>query len=238
MSETAPFTREMALRLALAARELQDVDTPSFIRIVSERLGLPLTAEKLNSITVADLKLWLQGEDGAEAKADMESIKSAVRFLWGEGIDDGLPKPVPYADGDLPMSLRIAVASTKGEIVDGHFGSCPRFLIYQVSTTDHRLVDVRATAEADTAEDKNVARAALIGDCQLVYVQSIGGPAAAKVVRANVHPVKWPAAGPIDGLVAKLQDAMQSPPPWLARIMGVEPASLVRFAAEFEELDS
>ena len=230
--------RTLALRLALAARELQDVDTHGFITLVSERLGLPLTAEKLNSITVADVTLWFKGEDGAAPATDKEDIKRAVRFLWGQGINEGLPAAEPYAEGDMPNSLRIAVASTQGTTVDGHFGSAPRFLIYQVSATDYRLVDVRSTLETDGAEDKNVARAALINDCQLVYVQSIGGPAAAKVVRANVHPVKWPAAGPVDALIGKLQSAMLSPPPWLARIMGVEPASLARFAAELEESES
>lgn len=239
MSETAPLTREIALRLALAVREIPELDLRGFIGVVSERLGLPLTADKLGGVTVADLNLWLAGEDG-KTTVDKEAIKRAVRFLWGEGVDDGLPKPQPYADGDLPNSLRVAMASNHGELADGHFGSCQRFLIYQVSTTDSRLVAVRGTAEADAEEDKNVARSALISDCQLVYVQSIGGPAAAKVVRAGVHPVKWPAGGPVTNALAKLQTAMLAPPPWLARVMGVEPASLARFAedTEVEEAES
>lgn len=236
MSETAPLTREIALRLALAVREIPELDLRGFIGVVSERLGLPLTADKLGGVTVADLNLWLAGEDG-KTTIDKEAIKRAVRFLWGEGVDDGLPKPQPYADGDLPNSLRVAMASNNGELADGHFGSCQRFLIYQVSTTDSRLIAVRGTAEADAEEDKNVARSALIADCQLVYVQSIGGPAAAKVVRAGVHPVKWPAGGPVENALAKLQTAMLAPPPWLARVMGVEPASLARFA-EIEEAES
>lgn len=240
MSESAPLTREIALRLALAVREMPELDLRGFIGVVSERLGLPLTADKLNSITVADLTLWLAGEDGKPTPIDREAIKKAVRLLWGEGIDDGLPKPVPYTEGDLPNSLRVAMASNKGDLVDGHFGSCARFLVYQVSTTDSRLIAVRGTTDADAEEDKNVARSALISDCNLVYVQSIGGPAAAKVVRAGVHPVKWPAGGPVDNAIVKLQTAMQAPPPWLARVMGVEPASLARFAedVEVEEAES
>lgn len=240
MSEPAPLTREIALRLALAVREMPELDLRGFIGVVSERLGLPITAAKLAGVTVSDLSLWLAGEDGKPATTDKEAIKRAVRFLWGEGIDDGLPKPVAYADGDLPNSLRVAMASNKGDLVDGHFGSAQRFLIYQVSTTDNRLIAVRSTAEADQEEDKNVARAALIGDCNLVYVQSIGGPAAAKVVRAGVHPVKWPAGGPAEAAIAKLQTAMLAPPPWLARVMGVESASLARFAedVEIEEAES
>lgn len=100
-----------------------------------------------------------------------------------------------------------------------------------------RLIGVRPTLEADHAEDRNVARAALIDDCQIVYVQSIGGPATAKVVRAGVHPVKV-AGGTALATLAQLQQALQHPPPWLARIMGVEASSLARFAANFAADDA
>jgi predicted Fe-Mo cluster-binding NifX family protein len=55
----------------------------------------------------------------------------------------------------MPGSLRVAVAANRGENLDGHFGSCDRFLIYQVGQDAIRLIDVRSTAEADAAEDKN-----------------------------------------------------------------------------------
>ena len=93
---------------------------------------------------------------------------------------------------------------------------------------------MRTTVEADTAEDRNAARSALINDCQVVYVQSIGGPAAAKVVRAGVYPIKKPAGGPARGVLVELQRRLASPPPWLARIMGVPAASLARFAANLQ----
>ncbi|MDR2032881.1 MAG: dinitrogenase iron-molybdenum cofactor biosynthesis protein, partial [Azoarcus sp.] len=83
--------------------------------------------------------------------------------------------------------------------------------------------------DADEAEDKNAARAAIIADCQIVYLQSIGGPAAAKVVRAGVHPVKQARGGPARESLTRLQDSLASPPPWLARVMGVPAASLQKY---------
>ncbi|WP_299071237.1 NifB/NifX family molybdenum-iron cluster-binding protein, partial [Accumulibacter sp.] len=139
-------------------------------------------------------------------------------------------------DGDMPGSIRVACASNREQLLDGHFGSCERFLVYQVSPDEVRLIDVRPTLAADHAEDRNVARAALINDCQIVYVQSIGGPATAKVVRAGVHPVKVTNRGDSGGeapqALAQLQQALRHPPPWLARIMGVEAGSLAHFAAD------
>jgi hypothetical protein len=71
-----------------------------------------------------------------------------------------------------------------------------------------------------------------------VYVQSIGGPAAAKVVRAGVHPVKKPQGGPARAVLAELQGRLNSPPPWLAQIMGVPAASLARFEEDLEQEDA
>ena len=68
----------------------------------------------------------------------------------------------------------------------------------------------------------------------MLYVQSIGGPAAAKVIRANIHPVKIPQSGLARESVLRLQSSLRTPPPWLARVMGIEPPSLERFS-HFEE---
>lgn len=232
------ITKGAALRIALAAKTLAEVDPRALTLRLAEKVGLPITEDKLASVTVADLKALLTGEESVEPDADTASIKLAVRYLWGENGDDAaVPKPEPYAEGEIPDSLRIAVASNTAANLDGHFGSCPRFLVYQVGKNAMKLVDVRSTLLADEEEDKNVARAELINDCQLVYVQSIGGPAAAKVVRAGVHPVKIPTASPASESIAKLQSVLDAPPPWLAKVLGVEAKSLSRFSQEEEELE-
>lgn len=230
MSGTQAMTRETALRIGMAARAMPGVDVRALVAALTGRYGAPLSAEKLARVTVADMKALLQGDDIVEPDVEREQIKTAVRYLWGEGmVAEDVPRPMPYADGDMHGSLRVAVASNNGEMMDGHFGSCARFLVYQVSRSDARLIDVRSTLNSDDAEDRNVARAELIRDCQLVYMQSIGGPAAAKVVRAGVHPVKLPEGGPAAAALARLQLTMDAPPPWLAKVMGVAPASLGRF---------
>ncbi len=95
-------------------------------------------------------------------------------------------------------------------------GSAPRFLIYPVGKQSIKLID----------------------DCQIVYVQSIGGPAAAKVARAEVHPIKFPQVVPAREAFARLQGTLEAPPPWLARSMGVEAKSLVQLAHEEETEDA
>lgn len=230
---SASMTREAALRIALAVRELPGVTAAGLVTALAERLGLPLTETKLGTVTVTDLREILAGDHADEncvVGVDHEVLKAAVRYLWGEGVEHSeLPSVQAYAEGDMPGSIRVACASNNGEMLDGHFGSCERFLIYQVSTAEVRLVGVRPTLEADHAEDKNKARAEVIKDCQVAYFQSIGGPAAAKVVRAGVHPVKVPKPAEAREVLVQLQKTLSSPPPWLAKVMGVEAASLAQY---------
>jgi nitrogen fixation protein NifX len=236
------MTREAALRIALAAKELPGIETRALVLALAQKLELPLTETKLAAVTVEDLCEILAGDHADESCVlgfDTERLKAAVRPLWGIGVEGSeLPVLESYADGDLAGSILVAVSSNTGENLDGHFGSCERFLVYQVSPTVLRLIDQRPTLSADQAEDRNVARSALIGDCNIVYVQSIGGPAAAKVVRAGVHPVKIPKAGPAREILSRLQQSLVRPPPWLAKIMGVPAASLAEYVAAAEAAEA
>ena len=142
------------------------------------------------------------------------------------GAASSVPAPHPYSDGDMPRSVRVACASNNGEMLDGHFGSCARFLIYQVSPAETRLVDVRSGlrtggAEDETPhEDKTADRVDLVRDCELLYVVAIGGPAAAKVVNAGVHPVKFPGGKHVSEVLCPIQQVLGgTPPPWLAKAM-------------------
>ena len=129
-------------------------------------------------------------------------------------LPDGLARRIPH-------SIQIACASNHGERLDGHFGSCARFLIYQVSATEARLIAVRpAPAVTQLSVDHSAERVALISDCDLLCVLSIGGPAAARVVNSGVHPFKRPQAEDISALLRELQSVLAGhPPPWLTRIM-------------------
>jgi nitrogen fixation protein NifX len=232
------ISREVALRIGLAARVLPGADARQLLEVLKERLGFPLTEARLTKLTVTDLKTGLASLDGEEDSEDtgigMEYFKLAVRYLWGEeGIEPDLPEIQAYQDGEMPGSIRVAVGSNGADEIDGHYGSCPRFLVYQVSPDEVRLVDIRSTAGADQADDKNAFRAEVISDCHVMYVQSIGGPAAAKVVRAGIYPMKVAEGGKAPEVLAKLQSVMGgTPPPWLAKIIGIPAEKRTKFSAE------
>lgn len=229
------LSREVALRIALAARVLPGVDVPKLLGILHEKVGSPLNDEKLKAITVTNLKTGIGSLDGEEDGEDigigLENIKLAVRYLWGEEQgDEDLPEIQPYKDGDLPESIRIAVASNSGSLLNGHFGSCIRFLVYQLSRHDYRLIDIRSTIEADSAEDRNLFRANLIEDCHVLFVQSIGGPAAAKVIRADIYPIKVPEVIDAIDKLTEFQQVFDSAPPWMAKALGRSAEQRKRFA--------
>jgi nitrogen fixation protein NifX len=231
---TASITREAALRLGMAARELGGVSLNGFVQAVGDKIGLPLTETRLSTVTVTDLREILAGnhaEEDCKVGVEPDTLKKVVRLLWGEdSAFSELPPVDDYVEGDMPGSIRVACASNTGEVLDGHFGSCERFLIYQLTPGESRLIAIRSTLEADYAEDRNAARASLIADCNVLCIQSIGGPAAAKVVRAGGHPVKVPHPEAARAVIGRLQTALHHPPPWLAKVMGVKAASLEKFA--------
>jgi nitrogen fixation protein NifX len=233
MNETA-LSRDIALRIGLAAREFENVDPALLLRVLAEAIGLPPTEDRLAGVKPKQLKEAL---DGALADQASEALKAACAVLKGEALQAApLPETEAYADGDMPDSVRVACASNEGELLNGHFGACRYFLVYQVSADEIRLVDVRAVDEPQDVEDKNTWRAGLIADAQVLFVASIGGPAAAKVVRAGVHPIKYPAGGEARVKLRELQaKIVAAPPPWLAKAMGHAAETRVRFAQDKAE---
>jgi nitrogen fixation protein NifX len=232
------LSNEIALRIGLAARELPETDIPRLLRVLEDAVGLPPSKKQLADLTVKQLK---SAGDGEFADLDTEALKAALACLKGEvhEFTEPLPEVVAYAEADMPNSIRVACASNRGAQLDGHFGSCRRFLIYQVSASEQRLIDIREVGNAAAGEDKNAHRVARIADCQILFVASIGGTPAAKVIRAGVHPVKKPQAGPADVEIGALRAAIgKSAPPWLAKIMGQAPEQRIRFTPlDIDEAD-
>jgi nitrogen fixation protein NifX len=224
------ISNEVALRIGLAARELPEVSIVELIEALQDCVGDELSEKALSRVTVTNLKTafgqtyQVDGEeDGEDAtSADIAALKTAVRILWGDTGDENLPTIEPYQDGEMPNSIRVAIASNSKEQLDGHFGSCWRYLIYQVSVNKIKLIDIRSAIEAELSNDKNRFRVNLIKDCHVLYVVAIGGPAAAKVTQAYIYPMKKEEGGSAREVVRELQQAIAtSPPPWLAKILGV-----------------
>ncbi len=227
------LSRELALRIGLAAQALPDTEAKELLDILTDLLEMPITRSKLDGITLEQLK---SGCNGALAAVDAESLEQALKYLRGEeGVSPRFAEPEAYSEGDIPDSIRVAIASNGGDKLDGHFASCQGFLVYQVSGSEARLIDVRLTDDAAEAEDKTAWLVEQIADCHVLYVVSVGGPAAAKVIKAGIHPIKMPNGEEAGIVLSQLQGVLAgSPPPWLAKILGVSPEQRIRFERGFE----
>lgn len=132
--------------------------------------------------------------------------------------------------------LQIAFASIDGITVNGHFGSCEQFYIYTLDAQGYQKIDTRL-ATSGRGVEKNALRAELIADCHLMFCASIGGPAAARVIRSGIHPMKCKPNGnefpEITEQLTQLQARMRSEslPPWLAKLTGQKDQLSSRFEA-------
>lgn len=230
-----PISREIALRIALAAQALPGIETVQLLRVLDELVGLPPAPEALAKLTVKQFKTASDALFESVSTGDLKQALACLKGDTGIGTESDLPDVQSCDDFDMPGSIRVACASDTAEELDGHFGSCPRFLIYQVDASEIRLIDVRATDGPEARDDKNAYRAGLISDCQVLFVASIGGPAAAKVIKIGIHPIKHPGGGNARERVADLQAVLATaPPPWLAKAMGQDEESRVRFERSAE----
>ncbi|TCP43353.1 nitrogen fixation protein NifX [Rhodovulum marinum] len=136
--------------------------------------------------------------------------------------------------------LKIAIATNDMEHLDAHFGSARKFAIYEVTTTSARVVEVLefddVTAQSgqhNDIDDRITPKVEALAGCALLFVLAIGGPSAAKVVRAGIHPIKRKAPEPIAEVLAQTQTMLKgSPPPFLRKVLGRPKTD---FAADYAE---
>lgn len=237
----SPLSEQVALRIGLAAREMGDVCPRQMVDILFAAIGKPISVRKLSRLR---FNRFRQIAAGMLDHPEEPPLRRAFAFLKGDGIQcepDPLPEVSSYGDGDMPGSIRVACSSDSGHMVNGGFGTCPRFLIYQVSAGEIRLIEIRAVRNAreDTGskgegkpgEDKHELRARLIADCHVLVTTSIGGPATSKVVNAGLHPIKLDRELPAPVFLRQLQQVLlESPPPWLAKLAGQEPETRARYS--------
>lgn len=137
--------------------------------------------------------------------------------------------------------LRIAIATQDLKTLNAHFGSAKRFAVYDVTPDEHRFIEAlsfggvsdESGSHVKEGDDKIGPKVEALTGCNLLFVLAIGGPAAAKVVGAHIHPVKLPKAESIESIISRVQTMMVgNPPPWLRKAMGTQTARKMDFLDE------
>ena len=102
---------------------------------------------------------------------------------------------------DYPMEkMRIAVVSTDGINVNGHFGRAMRFLIYDLGR-EMKLVDTRPSETLSVGDpdhafdpDRFGRVSAHLKDCRRVYATRVGDVPAAKLKELGIEPMIYSGA--------------------------------------------
>ncbi|MFP4125262.1 MAG: nitrogen fixation protein NifX [Alphaproteobacteria bacterium] len=128
--------------------------------------------------------------------------------------------------------IKVAIATNDHRFLDAHFGSAESFAVFAVSPERWRFVEMVTFDDPTPGEGRHADEVdritpkveALVG-ADLLFVLAIGGPAAAQVVKAGIHPVKLKEPEPLGQVVLRVQRMLNGkPPPWLRKVLGGAPS--------------
>jgi nitrogen fixation protein NifX len=131
------------------------------------------------------------------------------------------------APAEPTAAVRVAIATQDRRSLNAHFGSARCFTVYDVTAEGWTHVE---TITCDTVSDEQGKHAAdgedrigpkvdALKGCHLLFCVAIGGPSAAKVVAAKIHPIKMPQQ-PVESVLERTRAMLDSaPPPWLRKVL-------------------
>ena len=127
-------------------------------------------------------------------------------------------------------ALRVAFATKDMEEVNAHFGGAKEFVVYNVSKDGYEVSEVIKTDTSELEDDdKTDFRVRALKGVNIMYCESIGGTAAAKVIRAGINPMKASDGTLIEDLLKNLVRMINgNPPPWIKNIIHMETPHDVR----------
>ncbi|PJR10737.1 nitrogen fixation protein NifX [Sinorhizobium meliloti] len=127
-----------------------------------------------------------------------------------------------------PGSLRIAVATQDLKSLNAHFGSAKHFAVYDVTRDGWDFVEAVSFDDVSDetgkhrieGDDRITPKVNALRGCHLLFCVAIGGPSAAKVVSAKVHPIKVGQPESIQDVLSRTQNMLRTaPPPWLRKVL-------------------
>ncbi|ADV14837.1 nitrogen fixation protein NifX [Mesorhizobium australicum WSM2073] len=125
-------------------------------------------------------------------------------------------------------ALRVAIATQDVKQLNAHFGSAKRFVIYDMTREEWELVEViefddvsdESGKHHSERDDRITPKIKALKGCHLLFCLAIGGPSAAKLVSAKIHPIKVRHTQSIQEVLVRTQLMLRTcPPPWLRKVL-------------------
>jgi nitrogen fixation protein NifB len=122
--------------------------------------------------------------------------------LLGKDLSQEMFEPKKLEEAEVGTGFEVAVTtSTKDGWVDLHFGSAPRFLVYEVGGDSFRLLEARDAKLTNGKTDLSQA-ADLLSDCHYVITRKAGPRAVEKLQKAGIEMIED--YNPIDTAIRNL----------------------------------
>ena len=127
------------------------------------------------------------------------------------------------SNSSLENAIKVAFATKDMQTVNAHFGGAKEFVVYKVSKDGFELSEVIQTDTSDVeSDDKTDFKVRALAGINIMYCESIGGTAAAKVIRAGMNPMKVQEPRAIEDILKELITMINgNPPPWVKKIMNI-----------------
>lgn len=125
-------------------------------------------------------------------------------------------------------AIRVAIATQDMKGLNAHFGSARKFAVYDVGLDGWSFLETVAFDDVSDeggkhqtdGDDRITPKVDALKGCHLLFCLAIGGPSAAKVVAAKIHPIKVPQPQPIETVLERTRDMLAgTPPPWLRKVL-------------------
>ncbi|KIM11632.1 MAG: nitrogen fixation protein NifX [Sulfuricurvum sp. PC08-66] len=117
--------------------------------------------------------------------------------------------------------MKVAFATKDMQTINAHFGGAKEFVVYCIGPEGFELSSIVKTDTSDIESDeKTEYKIEALKGVNIMYCESIGGTAAAKVIRAGMNPMKVAEPRPIKEVLEELLAMINgNPPPWIKRLM-------------------
>ncbi len=127
------------------------------------------------------------------------------------------------SNSSLENAIKVAFATKDMQTVNAHFGGAKEFVVYKVSKDGFLMSEVIQTDTSDVeSDDKTDFKVRALAGINIMYCESIGGTAAAKVIRAGMNPMKVQEPRAIEDILKELVGMINgNPPPWVKKIMKI-----------------
>jgi len=131
--------------------------------------------------------------------------------------------------------MKIAFTTSDNIHINSHFGSARKIDVYEVDQNEYSFVETLkfdGNLNEDGNEDKLLPKIEALHDCTIVYVSTIGGSAAARLIKQKITPVKAQSEEQeiTDVLTNLVKTLNGNPPPWLRK-------ALVQRTSALDDLD-